>query len=142
MFHLKRKSNTQACHSCAIVCILKDVKLAISVLIIVGIYFIYQFTVGSIFRKYQSCYDTAAVIVSEIDTTQTNACIIEKLTYTEMNGCIQDIQQENNFSAFLYEASGAKKSVDADISNHNEKCPSNEIDPPGEAFYLSAGASR
>lgn len=117
-------------------------KIAVWALIVVGIYFVYQATAGKIFREYQGCYDEAVAELANSQQSISNSCVLEKLIYDEMNECVSTVQQNNNFSGFLYEASKAKKLIEADVEVHNEACPGNAVDSPQQSFYLPAGTNR
>jgi hypothetical protein len=114
-------------------------KILIWALIIVGIYLVYRFTIGTVLAKYDSCYQTAATKIVNSDVTISNICTFNKLTYEDMNTCITNVKQENNFAGFIYEGSKTKKVVDSDLELHNEACRSNMIKPPQETFYISTG---
>lgn len=117
-------------------------KLAIWAVLVVGVYFGYQFTIGNVFREYQSCHERAALELASLEVAETQKCVVAKLEYEKMNECVIELQRSSNLVSFLYQAAPAKKDIDADLDLHNENCPSNEIDPPEQSFYISAGASR
>lgn len=118
-------------------------KIAIWCLIIVGIYFLYQRTVGDIFREYQRCYDDAAQKILEIEDTQSQSsqCTMQKLTYQEMDSCFSEIQKKSNFAGMIYDAAPVAKKVKTDITTHNDDCPAHQIEMPRMSIYLNSGKS-
>lgn len=111
-------------------------KLAVLGLIIVGMYFIYQATVGNAFALYDECYQSTSTKIEQLSTSLSTVCVEEKLAFDELNYCVREVQRENNFYSFLYQAAPARKNIETAIETHNEACVSNQVDPPKDSFYL------
>lgn len=118
-------------------------KIAIWALLLVGLYFIYEYSIGSIFREYQSCYDKSETQLRDLTGTPASICVARKLVYEEMNQCIASVQNQKNVATFLYRASSVKGNLEKEYVIHNDDCPANKITPPTDnAFYLSTGSKR
>lgn len=117
-------------------------KIVIWAVLVVGIYFGYQFTIGGVFKEYQDCYDTAALELASQDIPDNQRCVVAKLEYDDMVSCVQNIQQASNLVGFLYQGSPARKEIEKDLETHNDECKLNKVKAPQEAFYISSGTSR
>lgn len=117
-------------------------KIALWALIVVGIYFLYQLTIGKVFHQYTNCYDIAKGNLHPEDEAESAVCVSEKLVYDDLVSCIKKVEKQNNFAAFLYQASPSKRSIEADITDHNQACPNQIVSLPKESFYISAGTNR
>ena len=118
-------------------------KVVIWCLVIVGVYFAYQYTIGDVFKKYEECYTTAEQKVLEVQETASvsKLCVTRKLAYDEMLQCFTTLQRDNNLAGMLYDAAPVNKVVTKELEVHNEACPTNLVTPPKMSIYLKTGSS-
>lgn len=118
-------------------------KVVIWCLVIVGVYFAYQYTIGNVFKQYEACYTTAEAKVLEVqDTTPgSKICVTRKLAYDEMIQCFTTLQRDNNLAGMLYDAAPVSKVVTKEFELHNEECPVNQIVAPKMSIYLKTGSN-
>lgn len=112
-------------------------KIVVWLLVVVGVYFIYQMTVAETFRSYEHCYDKAKQELANSTVSKSNQCSHERLVYEDMNSCVNAVQESGNFAGFLYQASKAQDNIEKDIETHNDDCPAYKLNAPIEAFYMS-----
>lgn len=112
-------------------------------MVIVGVYFGYQYTIGEVFKQYEQCYTTAEATVLDVQQSASNSklCVTRKLAYDQMVQCFTTLQSENNLAGILYDAAPVSKVVKNEFEVHNEECPSNTIASPKMSIYLKTGSS-
>jgi hypothetical protein len=118
-------------------------KVVIWCLVIVGVYFLYQYTIGKVFQQYEQCYTTAEAQVLEVQssTSESKLCVTRKLAYDEMLQCFTALQRDNNLAGMLYDAAPVSKVVSKEFAIHNEECPVNQIVEPKMSIYLKTGSN-
>lgn len=118
-------------------------KVVIWCLVIVGVYFLYQFTIGEVFKQYDECYTVAEAKILEVEqsTSESKLCVTRKLAYDEMVQCFTTLQRNNNLAGVLYDAAPVSRVVTNEFEAHNEQCPSNMIETPKMSIYLKTGSS-
>jgi hypothetical protein len=118
-------------------------KVVVWCLVLVGLYFLYQYTVGEVFREYERCYTAAEADVLEVQqsASESKLCVTRKLAYDEMVQCFTTLQSKNNLAGVLYDAAPVSRVVKKEFELHNEECPAHTITTPKMSIYLKTGSS-
>lgn len=113
-------------------------KIVVWCLVLVGLYFLYQYTLGNIFREYERCYDEAQsdITVANSMGSSSSQCVMKKLAYDEMLQCFTALQKENTMAGIVYDASSVTKNVKEEFTAHNEQCPAHQVEVPSMSIYL------
>lgn len=113
-------------------------KLVFFALLVVGGYFLYQYTIGAIHNNYQHCWEQSQEKISEIKASTNNYCPLTATSYEEMFTCIENIQDLGNVESFVYQASPVRKRVDAAVIEHNLECSGYQVRPPKQKIFVRA----
>ena len=113
-------------------------KLVFFALLVVGGYFLFQYTIGAINNNYQNCWELTQNKISEIEATTNNGCSLVASAYEDMFTCIEDIQGLGNMESFIYQASPVRANIEAAIIEHNIECSGYKVRPPKQKIFIQA----
>lgn len=114
-------------------------KLLLFALLLVGGYFLYQYTIGRINNNFRTCYQTAQNdIVSIQSSSSLNACPPIAKAYENMFSCIEDLQSQGNIQSFVYQSSPVRAEVEAAVIEHNVECSGHKVNPPKQKIFVQA----
>lgn len=99
----------------------------------IGIFLLYQSFVGRSSSSYTYCLTSAETARTEMTT---RSCEAKKDIYTELSSCIIAAQKQGTVASLLYGPLGIESRVKLLITAHNEDCPSEKVNVPGESLYL------
>lgn len=108
-------------------------KLFLLALVSIGVFLLYQSTVGRTKDNFNLCISTASTAKAEMIS---DSCKKKMSIYEELSSCVVTVQKMSSISSLLYAPLGIKSTVDILISAHNEECPSEKVRIPGEGMYL------
>ena len=113
-------------------------KLLLFALLIVGGYFLFQYTIGAINNNYQNCWQFSQDKITEINANSSNNCSLVASAYEDMFACIEDVQATGNVESFVYQASPVRGNVEAAIIEHNIECSGFKVRPPKQKIFIQA----
>lgn len=108
-------------------------KLLVIAVFCVGIFFLYQMTIGAVRHSYDFCIEQALAAKTEAEVL---TCGAQKAVYEELVTCIVTVQKESGLATFLYGVFGTKSEVNILVKEHNQECRLSTVKLPEEAFYL------
>lgn len=108
-------------------------KVIFLAVVCIGIFFLYQITIGRAKHNFASCMDDLRLAQQDLENS---VCSLKKQPLEDALACVTAVQKESQVASFLYTPLGFKNDMNLLIDTYNEECPQQKIDKTKDVLYL------